>query len=369
MKSIVYVMHIDWRWIKQRPQFMAEELANYYNMYVLYPFRYRLSVLQKTKYDSKIKYYPIFLLPTGNRFKVIRAINDKLKNRIISHFIRKVKPDYIYLGSPEFDFPEIYDLKSLIIYDCMDNYSELMEVEKKEQIILKEQRIIEQAKYVFATSEYLIKEVINKRVSSKSSVYLVRNGFEMNPKECLQKRDEAKSFFHVGYFGTISRWFDFDLLMYCVSKIPNIVFDLYGPIEGCLPSDINTERIVFHGIVEHDRLFEEVSDMDVFIMPFVLNDIVRAVDPVKLYEYLDFEKNILCIKYEELNRYEPFVYFYSTFDECCEILINLLNNNELKYTYEMKTQFLLDSTWQKRAKQVVKILEGEKDESIECIWN
>ena len=27
MKKILYVMHISWGWIKQRPQFIAEELA------------------------------------------------------------------------------------------------------------------------------------------------------------------------------------------------------------------------------------------------------------------------------------------------------------------------------------------------------
>ena len=34
--NILYVIHIDWNWIKQRPQFLAESLNVYYNVNVLY---------------------------------------------------------------------------------------------------------------------------------------------------------------------------------------------------------------------------------------------------------------------------------------------------------------------------------------------
>ena len=36
MKKVLYVMHISWGWIKQRPQFLAEELAKYYEVDVFY---------------------------------------------------------------------------------------------------------------------------------------------------------------------------------------------------------------------------------------------------------------------------------------------------------------------------------------------
>ena len=35
MKKMLYCMHIGWNWIKQRPHFIAEELANEYDLTVI----------------------------------------------------------------------------------------------------------------------------------------------------------------------------------------------------------------------------------------------------------------------------------------------------------------------------------------------
>ncbi len=50
-------------------------------------------------------------------------------------------------------------------------------------------------------------------------------------------------------------------------------------------------------------------------MPFKLNDIVEAVDPVKLYEYINFNKDILTISYKEIERFSKFTYSYDGYDE------------------------------------------------------
>jgi len=41
MKSkILYLMHVDWEWIKQRPQFIAEGLSKFYDVHVFFPVSY-----------------------------------------------------------------------------------------------------------------------------------------------------------------------------------------------------------------------------------------------------------------------------------------------------------------------------------------
>ena len=35
-KKILYIMHLDWRYIKQRPHFIAEALSNFYSINVIY---------------------------------------------------------------------------------------------------------------------------------------------------------------------------------------------------------------------------------------------------------------------------------------------------------------------------------------------
>ena len=80
----------------------------------------------------------------------------------------------------------------------------------------------------------------------------------------------------------------------------------------------------FMGTVEHNKLYSAVKDSTALIMPFKVNKIIESVDPVKLYEYINFNKNILTIKYNEINRFDKFVYFYSDYTEYKKQLEKLL---------------------------------------------
>ena len=93
-------------------------------------------------------------------------------------------------------------------------------------------------------------------------------------------------------------------------------------------------------------------------MPFKINEIVEAVDPVKLYEYINFNKNILSIKYKEIERFEEFVYFYTNYEEFKGNLERLIKNNTLKYSDEARRRFLKDNSWGKRVEMIEELLNG-----------
>ena len=66
-------------------------------------------------------------------------------------------------------------------------------------------------------------------------------------------------------------------------------------------------------------------------MPFVVNDIILSVDPVKLYEYLNFNKNIISVHYPEIDRFSDFVNFYNSNKELISVIFKLMNDNSHKY--------------------------------------
>ena len=49
MKKIVYLMHVDWNWIKQRPHFIAGELSHFYDVEIFY----RSSLLKQSTQSTK----------------------------------------------------------------------------------------------------------------------------------------------------------------------------------------------------------------------------------------------------------------------------------------------------------------------------
>ena len=92
-------------------------------------------------------------------------------------------------------------------------------------------------------------------------------------------------------------------------------------------------------------------------MPFKLNDVVLAVDPVKLYEYISYGKCIISIYYPEIERFRDFVYFYNTQEEYNEIIRNKCKDGfKPKYTKEQQKKFLEKNTWDARCKEAVRML-------------
>ena len=53
MKKMVYEMNVEWNWIKQRPHFLAEELAKYFDITVLYQYRYNRKGLQHREVQGR----------------------------------------------------------------------------------------------------------------------------------------------------------------------------------------------------------------------------------------------------------------------------------------------------------------------------
>ena len=69
------------------------------------------------------------------------------------------------------------------------------------------------------------------------------------------------------------------------------------------------------------------------LLPFIVNEITRFVDPVKVYEYLFFNKNIISSYWRELDKFSPGIEFYDnyeTFQKCVSKLINSKTQNPNK---------------------------------------
>lgn len=65
--ELVYVMNVDWNWIKQRPHFIAELLNTQFNVHVMYQHRYGRTGLQKRE-NVDVNLNPIYVIPRGDRY-------------------------------------------------------------------------------------------------------------------------------------------------------------------------------------------------------------------------------------------------------------------------------------------------------------
>ncbi|HBS43781.1 MAG TPA: hypothetical protein DEA91_03640 [Paenibacillus sp.] len=124
---------------------------------------------------------------------------------------------------------------------------------------------------------------------------------------------------------------------------------------------ITHPRIAYVGAVSHDSLASYIKDVDAFIMPFVVNRLIEAVDPVKMYEYILFNKPVFCIRYPEVGKFEEYVYLYEDNNEVLEKITKVMyGSHETKDSFD----YLKDNTWNERVNEIKKVIDLAIDERV-----
>ena len=348
-------MHVDWHWIKQRPHFLAEELSSEFDVLVVYPRVNSRSHLVENETD--LRRVPMLQLPFS-RYKFVTFLNECIRGGYFWLLMLFYKPKVVWLTFPTI-IPQVVLNKfgkALVVYDCMDDASEFTSSDaKKIDILHKEQMLLERADLVFVSSQRLREKVLGKGVSS-DKLKLVRNAFggqEYLASGLSPITNASSSILRVLFFGAIGDHLDFDVLLNCLAKCEGVEFHFVGPVMVQTPKHA---RLKFHGQVEHSRLADLMQPYDCFIMPFKINELIQSVDPVKLYEYINFNKNIISPYYREIERFSEFVLFYRSKDELVTLVENLLRDNQIKYNEEQRRLFLQKNNWRERGIAITKVL-------------
>ena len=96
-------MHIDKNWIKQRPQFIVEELSKKIDVLVFFAFSFKRKNLVKNK--NLFTSYPYFILPFFFKSALIKKTNIFILKLFFKLVICIYKPNHIWITSPfQFDF-------------------------------------------------------------------------------------------------------------------------------------------------------------------------------------------------------------------------------------------------------------------------
>ncbi|MBQ3393352.1 MAG: glycosyltransferase [Lachnospiraceae bacterium] len=355
MKKMVYQMNVEWNWIKQRPHFIAEELSKRFDTTIVYQYRYNRKGLQQRETRGE-KLLPVKVIPLIGRSRKLHQVNEAWVRSRFAKIIGKEDPDYVFITRPEM-VGTVSKFKGRVIYDCMDDYYAFSGEEWLRRRTLRDEgALVKRADLIFASSAKLRESLIARYGKNTAErIHVVRNGFggEILPPREDAGRREGKPF-TLCYFGTIDTWFDFDLVLRSLEVFPEIEYLLAGPAKVPVPQH---ERIRYIGTVEHDRLGEATADADCYIMPFHVNEIIEAVDPVKLYEYINFDRNILCVRYKEVERFGDFVRFYTDEESYCGAIRSMLEDPAVPYGNAEREAFLRENGWSARADQMTALIE------------
>lgn len=362
-------MHVPWGIIKQRPHFFAEELSSIYHLDVLHRCQHFNKSHLVTKEESSkgnISFYQYDILPF-DKIPVVRKLVPDFINRFI---IKKRMPkgkkyDIVWITSPYtyWYFKDIIPQGIPLFYDCMDDMSEFPELSlaRKELVLKAEKLLLRRTTHVIFSADHL-KDKIKERYGFNGSSSVVNNAIEMPSKDfnytpsqdVKEKIDFIQSLSSpIIYIGAIAPWFDFESVTKVLNSNKTVNLVLIGPKSVEIPDN---PRIHAIGTVPRDAIFTFMQLATALIMPFKITELIKSVNPVKLYEYIYSGKPVIASRYTETEKFLPYVSLYSNSEELGKLIENSLSDNYPVFTKEEREAFLSNNTWRSRLTKIDEVL-------------
>jgi len=99
----------------------------------------------------------------------------------------------------------------------------------------------------------------------------------------------------VGLFGVFDQRIDAEALIAAARALPAATFAVVGPVVDRDPGEFrDVPNLRFFGAVPYSELPGQVAHFDVCILPYVLDDTTRSINPLKLKEYLATGKPVIA---------------------------------------------------------------------------
>jgi teichuronic acid biosynthesis glycosyltransferase TuaH len=310
---LLYVTHVDWGHIRQRPHHIASGLAAYYDVTVAAPISRKRS-LQVANPDTGLRRIGLLRAPGSYRSAAALKLNNSLCAAQLRARIAGI-PDIVMVTSPEchsWVAPWIGNAR--LAYDCMDDAQAFDQDAGVRAIKLAlEKTLLARANFIFASSARL-RDLCIARGAEQNKLTLIPNGWDAQTFPVRPTHElPASGPLALAYFGTIDRWLDHTALEETLRACPEVSIRLIGPnASGYVSPDA---RMAIEPPIPHAVLAASIATSDMMLLPFVVTDLIRAVDPVKLYEYVALGKPILSAYWPELERFRGYVTFYGDMPE------------------------------------------------------
>ena len=187
------------------------------------------------------------------------------------------------------------------IYYCGDDFSALEGVDH-DVVDQLEKELVEKVDLIIVASDNL-----RRKFPREKTVFIphgVADYFFEAPDERPRDLPEGPV---AGFYGSISGWFDQQLLIRTARLLPHWNFAIIGP-QRCFVEHLRREpNIYLLGEKEHHELPNYVHHWQVSILPFRDNAQIRACNPLKLREYMAVGKPIVSTDFPALAPYKKWV--------------------------------------------------------------
>ena len=197
----------------------------------------------------------------------------------------------------------------LVIYHCVDEYSKFTGTNET-AILGMERGLMQKADMVVVSSTRLYE---TKRQYNPNT-FLVTHGVDVAhfsnacrktvkaPADCAGLNGPV-----VGFFGLIADWVDIEVFRYLAASRPEWSLLLIGEVQTDTAVLRDLPNVHLLGRRSYESLPAYCKAIDVAILPFIVNELTVAANPLKLREYLAAGLPVVATPLPEILKLKPLV--------------------------------------------------------------
>ncbi|HEV3083769.1 MAG TPA: glycosyltransferase [Gemmataceae bacterium] len=244
----------------------------------------------------------------------------------------------------------IHDLpRSALVYYCTDDYSHWphadretlqqadQDLSSKADLILAASRALATAHERTGRCEYFPHGVDVAHFARAQDAVPIPAAIERLPRP------------RIGYFGLIYEKLDFALLTALARSYPHGSLVMIGPVATCPASFKALANVHLLGAQPYQELPRFLAGLDVLLLPYVDDDMIRQSGPLKLRECLAAGKPTVSIDVPEVRRLEPHVYVAGNQAEFLERVKRALQEANSPTSVRDRQAAVAADTWEQRA--------------------
>ncbi len=247
--------------------------------------------------------------------------------------------------------------ESAVVYHCVDENSGFTGTDKN-AIRSLEQQLMERSDCVFVSSDVLL----NTKRRHNRNTFLVTHGVDVSHfrKACDPTTvvpDEIRAFKKpvIGFFGLIADWVDLALIRFLATSQPDWNLVLIGKVVTSLAAIDGLPNVHLFGQKPYASLPGYAKAFDVALMPFVMNELTLAANPLKIREYLAAGLPVVSSAIPEAEKLKGVLHVARDHHEFRTIIQQILASGRTGPQMEISQQMDLES-WDAKVEEFSRIL-------------
>ena len=154
----------------------------------------------------------------------------------------------------------------------------------------------------------------------------------------------------MGYVGLLDDYVDLELLVQLADRLDQGTLVLVGAANTDI-SILRHPRIELLGVRPYASIPAYVSSFDCCLIPFLVNRLTVAVNPIKLREYLAAGRPVVSTPLPEVERYGDVVSVVAR-EDFVDAVIDVLNSSDLEAAREARRLRVAGESWERVAASI-----------------